>query len=1218
MTHKGDSATQNKRSGWLAISRQHPWRIFLGGVLFALVLIIFVLPLLVRWGLEKWIESHGRLQVRIENVDFNLFTGSLVVNSLVAESQGEGELQWLRASLDIAWRPILRRRILLDDIRLRDAVISVVEEEDGALYVGGLRVRRPREAPPRKRPDEESGWEVGFGDIDLHSVRVLFRTPLIIQEALIREAHVDPLQSWNPQSSGGFSMLVGMGEGSLDIQGSARLYGSNRHVIGRLRAADLPLAWINPLFASVEGLTAGVGADAAFAVTWDQALQAAWQGRLALEGLSGVLPQARLEPLRLVWDGSAVLTAKEDQAPEITARGELSADGLEVRVAESELTLMVHNLALSGEFNPRGAAQDGFGLDVSGQARGIRLVQGDDVALAAEELISGGLKIAGHEERVEIRGPLMVDGLAGASPQVTLAPMAVTWEGFLQVAPHPDRVAQITAQGDLSADGAEVRLTEAGLTLAAGRLALKGDFSRTGNTAEGFVFDGDGQARGIRLVQGDDVALAAEELVSDGLQIAGHEERIEIRGPLMVDGLAGTLPQVTLAPMAVNWEGFLQVISRPDRAAQITAQGDFSADGAEVRFREAGLTLAAGRLALKGDFSRAGNAAEGFVFEGDGQARGLHLVRSGASALDLMADKMDLGPLQIVGREDRIHLHGQVALSRLSAELPQAHFRPSAVHWKGEVEITQSPDRKSDIRASGDLSADTFDVIFPRNELAMGLGRLTLIGEFSRPGAAAGFQYRGSGRVEEWNLSRPEHAQMLAAAEQMIFEDARLTSRLLELTATRVDDVRILERKRQELAAENPFMLSADGLDLANIRIKTEQRHVHVDTLKLFRADAVVVRDQSGALDLLPPSGGAAPAAASPGDQGWTFSIDQASLDEASRLRFRDNSLSPAVDLQLNALQINAENLNSAEPGQDGRIRVESEVGQYASFHFEGTISPFGDGFGMDLRGEVKQFSLPKVRAYLARHLGYTARSGQLYSDFHLKATRGTLDSLIKLHIVNLDLVRLTPEEQDEFTRELGMPLNAALDLLRDRDGNVSLDLPVTGELARPDVSYSEVVGQAVQSATFKALRTAALSYFAPLGAAYVATRLLGRLVALRLDPLIFRPGQVGLDERQREYLDQVVEKLEQRPQVTLILCGRATPSDRDYLRPILPEGTPAGAEDPSDARAESILLDMAERRSEAVRTYLISKGIEAGRLTYCTPEIARADDARPQVELAI
>jgi hypothetical protein len=1215
MTHNADPGQKDHRSGWLAPVRRHPWRTVGGALIFVLVLIVLVLPLVVRWGLEKWIESHGRLQVDIQNVDFNLFTGSLVVDSLVAERKGEGELQWVRAALEIAWRPVLRRRILLDDIRIRNAVITVVEEEDGALYVGGVRVRRPRDAPARERPDEENGWEVGFGDIALQSVRVIFRTPLINQEAFIHEAHVDPMQSWNPKSSGGFSMLVGMGEGTLDIKGSARLYAPRRQVIGRLLAEDLPLAWVNPLFASVDALTADVGADAAFAVTWAQSLQAAWQGRLLLEGLSAALPDARLSPLRLVWDGSAVLRAKEDQEPEITASGDLSAEGLAVRLVESDLTLKARKLILNGEFKHGGIDVGGFVLDASGQARDMRLVQNDEVELTAEELVFGVLQIAGHEERVEVRGPLALHGLAGALPQVSFGPMAVNWEGAFQVAQNEGRAAQITVQGDLLADGAEVRLTESELTLMAGSLAVKGDFSRREPAAEGFVFDGSGQAGDIRMVQGEEVELTAEELVFGALQISGHQERFEIRGPWGLEGLAGALPQVNLAPMAVNWKGAFQLAHNEGRR-QIAAQGDLSADGAEVRLTEAELTLMAGSLAVKGDFSRGGTAAEGFIFNGDGQTRGLRLTREGESEFNLTANEVNLGPLQIVGHEDRIQIQGPVALERFSAEMPQVHLGTADMHWKGSVEVAQSPDQEADITARGEFSADSLELMLAENSLTLASRSLGLEGGFSRPGDAAGFQYSGSGRVEDLRLSEPERAQMLAAAKQMIFEDSRITSQRLELTGTQVDDLRVFERNGQNLEAENPFMVTADGLNLATIRITPPQRHVHVNTLEVSRADAIVVRDESGAIDALPPSLGDAPADASPADQGWTFSIDQADLGAGSRLRFRDISVSPTVDLQLNDLQISAQNVNSAEPEQAGRIQVESGVGRFAEFHFSGSINPFGDEFEMDLRGELKQFSLTEVRGYLERHLGYTARSGQLDSDFHLQATRGNLDSRINLHIVNLNVVRLTPEEQDEFTRELGMPLNAALDLLRDRDGNVTIDLPVTGRLDRPDVSYSEVVAQAIQSATFSALRTAALTYFAPLGAAYVATRLFGRLVALRLDPLIFRPGQVELDDNQREYLDQVVERLEERPQVTLLLCGRAAPADRDYLRPILPERTPDGAVE-ADAHAETILLDIAERRSEAVRTYLISRGIESRRLIYCSPEIAR-EDVQPQVELAI
>ncbi|MGA6925331.1 MAG: hypothetical protein WBY88_06590, partial [Desulfosarcina sp.] len=84
--------------------RRHPWWTGLGVLLvLCLIFIFLILPPAIGWGIEKWLESHGRLQAQVEEVDFNLFSGYLTVQSLVTERKDEGGMQWGRLSLEVEW-----------------------------------------------------------------------------------------------------------------------------------------------------------------------------------------------------------------------------------------------------------------------------------------------------------------------------------------------------------------------------------------------------------------------------------------------------------------------------------------------------------------------------------------------------------------------------------------------------------------------------------------------------------------------------------------------------------------------------------------------------------------------------------------------------------------------------------------------------------------------------------------------------------------------------------------------------------------------------------------------------------------------------------------------------------------------------------------------------------------------------------------------------------
>jgi outer membrane protein OmpA-like peptidoglycan-associated protein len=129
--------------------------------------------------------------------------------------------------------------------------------------------------------------------------------------------------------------------------------------------------------------------------------------------------------------------------------------------------------------------------------------------------------------------------------------------------------------------------------------------------------------------------------------------------------------------------------------------------------------------------------------------------------------------------------------------------------------------------------------------------------------------------------------------------------------------------------------------------------------------------------------------------------------------------------------------------------------------------------------------------------------------------------------------------------------------------------------------------------------------------------------VALRLSPAYFSPGQSRIDLESRAHLDRVYQRIRERPEARLLLCGIAVPQDRPALQQAARDAENAQVDtsrrpgDKPPAIADARLLDLAENRAEAVRTYLVSRGIDPERLVLCAPEIGE-EGTRPRVELAI
>ena len=217
--------------------------------------------------------------------------------------------------------------------------------------------------------------------------------------------------------------------------------------------------------------------------------------------------------------------------------------------------------------------------------------------------------------------------------------------------------------------------------------------------------------------------------------------------------------------------------------------------------------------------------------------------------------------------------------------------------------------------------------------------------------------------------------------------------------------------------------------------------------------------------------------------------------------------------------------------------------------------------------------------------------------------------------------------EQNRFNQYLGVSLPYALSQLRDRQGDIHIHLPIQGDSRSPDFKLRDVFWVATRNA----LKQSVISYYAPLGvtfltgvvlppgSVFLAEKLVDWVAKLRFNPVEFKPMTAELSDDNRAYLDKTAALLKDRPKVDMLICGKAVSADLLELRK---------AETKKDADAEKggalsaqekwQLLELAKKRTFAVKDFLVSKGIKAQRILICSPVIDLKDKGGPVVTLAI
>ncbi|MCW9013886.1 MAG: DUF748 domain-containing protein [Gammaproteobacteria bacterium] len=346
-----------------------------------------------------------------------------------------------------------------------------------------------------------------------------------------------------------------------------------------------------------------------------------------------------------------------------------------------------------------------------------------------------------------------------------------------------------------------------------------------------------------------------------------------------------------------------------------------------------------------------------------------------------------------------------------------------------------------------------------------------------------------------------------------------------------------------------------------------------------------------------------------------TVKIGELLLLDSRRISFSDQSLATPFNLSAMIKEFRLSEIDTSDAKQSSKMKLQMVADKHGSIDMAGDIQLFADARSFNVTGKILGIDLRPISSYLESVLGHRIKSGQLNADVKLVSRQGKMDSSIELDLKQFKLKALTDEEQEKLNQkmELGMPLDTALNLLRDRDNSIKLKLPVTGDANQPDFDPSDVI----YKATSKAMTVAIINFYTPFGLVHAAQGLLDLATALRFEPLKYEAGVSEATPAQYQSLNKIVLLMTERPMLHLTICGYASVDD---LATISAELYEQRKEKPDnfklDESSKKQLIGIASKRSEAVKAYLIKQNVAADRLILCEPEFDAADAARVEISI--
>lgn len=250
------------------------------------------------------------------------------------------------------------------------------------------------------------------------------------------------------------------------------------------------------------------------------------------------------------------------------------------------------------------------------------------------------------------------------------------------------------------------------------------------------------------------------------------------------------------------------------------------------------------------------------------------------------------------------------------------------------------------------------------------------------------------------------------------------------------------------------------------------------------------------------------------------------------RATFNDRFVRPNYTAELSAIEGSVSAVSSTDP-KPAKVSVKGRVYRTAPLTISGIVQPFAKYLTLDIKASARGVDLPRFTTYSSKYVGYPIERGKLSLDVEYRLKNRQLQASNR---VQLD--QLTFGGKTDSPQATTLPVMLAVALLKDRNGNIDINLPISGSLDDPQFSVGGIILRVIGNLIVKAVT----SPFSLLASAFGGGD--------ELSYITFEPGTSTLSDDGKEKLKKLAAALADRPSLKMDIAGRADPvTDEDGLR---------------------------------------------------------------------
>ena len=1130
---------------------KNKWALLVAVTVLSAIIALLLLPVATKLYLTKWLLENGADTVVIDKLRINPFAGRISLEG-VDVSQGENTvLSNTDISFDIGLVSLFKKHADIEKAVLDGLTIEVELYKDGRMRFGSYTTGRPRPAPQTPSKSTTDPWVALAGQVTLSNCKVHFKMPNLDMILQVDKASLVKFTTAPGDKSGTFSLNGSVNGTPIRLNLSTLRVEPDIVAGGRIRVDGFELNSLADLL---------------------KPYLAPFTGRASVDG-TGMFKLSDNGDIFVDYDGMIDL----DQ-------GHIGGDSFSVQGAPVRWEKGLIHFELT--------EKKGIIIDVDGSLTGKELAV--DIPNPVIKIREPAVAIDGKVQ-VLINDEVTVDTCAGftlkhttfSMPPLQAEAADVSWQGKGECIKFnsgtTEKGLSVRAQGELAAANPSFADRDETVELAVNgsSLSWNGEVSYLlGLTDKApSIVETNGSLKGANLAvqRGDlmEYKQGALTAVGKGKVNLGSRITVNYDGTLGLEGTNLQMAAMSSSGKTIDWQGKSAFSLDADTDMQLILDGSLNTTELAAQLKEPAISFAQKSLTLatKGsvDLGRKTTVQGTASFESSGFA----ILDDNSQAPLLTLEQFVIDTIEAPGGE-------KISIKQALADGLEVNI-PGNMPLKVTIPSIAMTDIQTDDLATfktSELSARSPVVVATKNNKKLaGLETLRI-------------RNIQAGLDQQVTVGRMNFNEFF-----FLGESAKKKDNICSIAGARLSKLGWSPEKG--MTGES---LSFADLFCTLIRDKDG---------KLVLNKELAAMSTSGK-NKEKPADTSEEAEASPEAN---IRLSQVTLRGESGLHFEDHTLAVpfSSDLAITTLQI--KNIDSGKPSEPASVKLIGSIDKRAPLNISGTVAPFGESPAVKMKIKLKNYPLADLSAYTVQSVGVALAGGQLKLKSKVKLKDNQLDMSNEVVLKKLETSTISKELAAKLDNQLPIPLDSALSMLRDSDGNITLDVPLQGPLDQLNVGISDIMITALSKAIVPAASGYLMSTLGPYGAlAWVGMKVGEKMLEIRLPPVEFPPGVSEVPDGLKDYADRLAKILRDKPTEDFQLCPKS--SAWEFISESEKEKLDKKGLELSD-KAREKLMALGQERAANIKKYLIRNyGIDKDRLLICITKIETKKSAKPRVDI--